>query len=117
MAADRACPRLSLGTNADADLLKCFKAGLRDSVRHQTAWLPMVMAWEVAFHRSRFWQEYPSFSEEELYQTGRLIVAGLIARIHTVEWTPALLNNKVLNISMHNNWCAHRRSTARMCQA
>lgn len=59
-------------------------------------------------------QEYPKFSEEELYQTGRLIVAGLIARIHTIEWTPALLNNKVLNISMHNNWCARMHTARRM---
>lgn len=75
------------------------------------------MAWDGRKSAFSLWQEYPSFKEEELYQTGRLIVAGLIARIHTVEWTPALLNNKVLNISMHNNWCAHRRSTARMWQA
>lgn len=45
-----------------------------------------------------------SFSEEELYQTARLVVAGVQAKIHTLEWTPALLNNEVLNVSMHNNW-------------
>ena len=50
-------------------------------------------------------QAHGEFSEEELHQTARMIVAALQARIHTVEWTPALLNNKVLNISMHNNWC------------
>ena len=50
-------------------------------------------------------QEHPTLNEEELHQTARLIVGALIARIHTVEWTPALLSNTVLNISMHNNWC------------
>ena len=48
----------------------------------------------------------PGFSEEELYQTARLIVAALNARIHTTEWTPALLSNDLMNVSMHNNWCA-----------
>lgn len=51
-------------------------------------------------------QAHKGFSEEELYQTARLIVAGLLARIHTVEWTPALLSNDVMNVSLHNNWCA-----------
>ena len=55
-------------------------------------------------------QAHSDFSEEELHQTARMIVAALQARIHTVEWTPALLNNKVLNISMHNNWCVCSRS-------
>ena len=50
-------------------------------------------------------QAHAEFSDEEQHQTARMIVAALLARIHTVEWTPALLNNKVLNISMHNNWC------------
>ena len=55
-------------------------------------------------------QAHRDFSEEELHQTARMIVAALQARIHTVEWTPALLNNKVLNISMHNNWCDGTRT-------
>lgn len=54
-------------------------------------------------------QRNPGFSEEELYQTARLIVAALNARIHTVEWTPALFGNEVMNITMHNNWCAPAR--------
>jgi hypothetical protein len=51
-------------------------------------------------------QAHSGFSEEELYQTSKMIVAAQMARIHTVEWTPALLSNDVLNVSMHNNWCA-----------
>ncbi len=57
-------------------------------------------------------QAHSDFSEEELHQTARMIVAALQARIHTVEWTPALLNNKVLNISMHNNWCVRTQPAA-----
>ncbi|KAK9827996.1 hypothetical protein WJX81_006931 [Elliptochloris bilobata] len=49
-------------------------------------------------------KEYTAFSEEELFQTSRLIIAAQNARIHTIEWTPALLNNSVMNVSMHSNW-------------
>ena len=47
---------------------------------------------------------YAELDEEELYHTSRLIVAAVMAHIHTVEWTPALLNNDLLNVSMHQNW-------------
>ena len=33
----------------------------------------------------------PDWSDERVYQTARLIVSALIAKIHTVEWTPAIL--------------------------
>ncbi len=34
---------------------------------------------------------YRNWSDERIYQTARLIVSALIAKIHTVEWTPAIL--------------------------
>ena len=48
--------------------------------------------------------EYPSMSAERLFQTARMIVAALIAKIHTVEWTPAILGTKTLDVAMHTNW-------------
>ena len=33
---------------------------------------------------------YPRWSDEELFQHARLVNAALMAKIHTVEWTPAL---------------------------
>src|SRR3954451_7434800 len=33
--------------------------------------------------------EYPHWDDEELFQRARLVVAALLAKIHTVEWTPA----------------------------
>lgn len=48
------------------------------------------------------------FSEKELdehvFQTARLINAALMAKIHTVEWTPAILANKTLKTAMFANW-------------
>ncbi len=46
----------------------------------------------------------PTWSAEQIFQTARMINAALIAKIHTVEWTPALLDNKVLHVGMYSNW-------------
>eukprot|EP00884_Botryococcus_braunii_P007951 jgi/Botrbrau1/17157/Bobra.0157s0051.1 len=43
-------------------------------------------------------------SENDLFEHARHINIALSAKIHTVEWTPALLQNHLLNISMHSNW-------------
>ncbi|WP_421723158.1 peroxidase family protein [Bauldia sp.] len=46
----------------------------------------------------------PTWSDERVYQTARLIVSALIAKIHTVEWTPAILSTEALDIGMKTNW-------------
>jgi hypothetical protein len=48
--------------------------------------------------------EYPSWTQERIYQTARLIVAALIAKIHTVEWTPAILATEAIDIGLKGNW-------------
>lgn len=47
---------------------------------------------------------YPSMSEDAVYHTARLVVSALIAKIHTVEWTPAILATKVIDIGIKTNW-------------
>jgi hypothetical protein len=42
--------------------------------------------------------------DEQVFQTARLINAALMAKIHTVEWTPAILANKTLKRAMFANW-------------
>ncbi|GGP76244.1 peroxidase family protein [Streptomyces melanogenes] len=49
-------------------------------------------------------REYPQMDEDRIYHTARLIVSALIAKIHTVEWTPAILATKTLDIGMKTNW-------------
>jgi hypothetical protein len=49
-------------------------------------------------------QAYPMFSDEEIFAKARMINAVLIAKIHTVEWTTALLQNPALQIGMKANW-------------
>ena len=48
--------------------------------------------------------EYPHVSGETLFAKARLINAALIAKIHTVEWTPALLDTPELRFGMRGNW-------------
>ena len=47
---------------------------------------------------------YSTWHEERIYQTARMIVAALIAKIHTIEWTPAILGTEALDIGMKTNW-------------
>ncbi|MEU6373137.1 peroxidase family protein [Streptomyces sp. NPDC046909] len=48
--------------------------------------------------------EYPSMSEERIHHTARLVVSALIAKIHTVEWTPAILATEAIDIALKTNW-------------
>lgn len=48
--------------------------------------------------------QHPDWTGDQIFEKARLIVAALIAKIHTVEWTPALLDNKVLHVGMYSNW-------------
>jgi hypothetical protein len=48
--------------------------------------------------------EQPGWDDDQLFGTARLINAALIAKIHTVEWTPAMLGHPALEIGMRGNW-------------
>lgn len=52
----------------------------------------------------RLKQQYPHWNDEQLFQRARLINAALLAKIHTVEWTPAILGHPALQIGMRGNW-------------
>lgn len=47
---------------------------------------------------------YPSWTDEQLFQKARLINSALMAKIHTVEWTPALLQHPTADRAMRINW-------------
>ncbi len=48
--------------------------------------------------------DYPQASGEWLFQKARLVNAALIAKIHTTEWTPALMNSPTGRLIMRTNW-------------
>jgi heme peroxidase len=47
---------------------------------------------------------YPELSDDDLYDKARLIVAALIAKIHTVEWTPAIIAHPTTVRALKANW-------------
>ncbi len=49
-------------------------------------------------------RRYPNWSDDDLYHHARLINAALMAKIHTVEWTPGILSHPALQIAMNANW-------------
>ncbi|MEP3890955.1 MAG: peroxidase family protein [Hellea sp.] len=49
-------------------------------------------------------REYPTWNDDRIFQKARLIVSALLAKIHTVEWTPAILGHPALQVSMDANW-------------
>jgi hypothetical protein len=44
------------------------------------------------------------WDDERVFQQARLINSALLARIHTVEWTPAILPNPITAAALRTNW-------------
>jgi hypothetical protein len=49
-------------------------------------------------------QQHPGWGDSQIYGKARLINAALMAKIHTVEWTPAILPNPIIKTAMNANW-------------
>ena len=47
---------------------------------------------------------YPTWTGNEIFDKARLVNCALMAKIHTVEWTPAILAHPALQIGMNANW-------------
>lgn len=48
--------------------------------------------------------KFPFWTSDQLFDTARLVNCALMAKIHTVEWTPAILPHPALEIAMNANW-------------
>jgi hypothetical protein len=47
---------------------------------------------------------YPAFSDDDLFDHARLVNAALVAKIHTVEWTPAVISHPTTVLALRTNW-------------
>jgi hypothetical protein len=47
---------------------------------------------------------FPSWSDDEFYRTARLINVALMAKIHTVDWTPAIIAHPTTVLALRSNW-------------
>jgi len=48
--------------------------------------------------------QYPYWDDEQTFQKARLVNAALMAKIHTVEWTPGILGHPTTQIGMSVSW-------------
>jgi hypothetical protein len=81
----------------------------RDFTRVPGFWsgLAMLATLFVREHNAvcdRLKSEYPHWGDEELFQRARLVVAALMAKIHTAEWTPAIISHPTTVYALRANW-------------
>jgi hypothetical protein len=48
--------------------------------------------------------DHRDWADERLFQQARLINSALMAKIHTIEWTPAILPHPIIRRGMNVNW-------------
>ncbi|WP_084459211.1 peroxidase family protein [Mycolicibacterium houstonense] len=49
-------------------------------------------------------QVYPHLTDQQLYDKARLVNSALMAKIHTVDWTPAIIAHPTTVAAMRANW-------------
>jgi hypothetical protein len=49
-------------------------------------------------------EAYPDWDDNRLFNVARLINAAVMAKIHSIEWTPAILPNPALDTGLNVNW-------------
>jgi hypothetical protein len=52
----------------------------------------------------RLLRAYPDWDDNRLFNVARLINAAVMAKIHTIEWVPAILANRIVHVGAHANW-------------
>ena len=52
----------------------------------------------------RLHAEHPGLGDDELYDKARLVNAALMAKIHTVDWTPAIIAHPTTVTALRANW-------------
>lgn len=80
------------------------KAGVRDNWWLGLGVMHVLFTLEHNAICDRLKSEYPTWTDDQLFNKARLINAGLLAKIHTVEWTPGILGHPTLQIAMNTNW-------------
>jgi len=97
-----------LRLNADGTLPR-DRNGVEDSGMTRNWWIGLAMLHTlfVREHNAicdRLAQAYPGWDDDRLFNVARLINAAVMAKIHSVEWTPAILPNEMLSAGLHSNW-------------
>jgi hypothetical protein len=72
-------------------------------------WVPLSVMHTLFSHEhnaicDRLRADYPTWSDDDLFERARLINAALLAKIHTVEWTPAIIAHPTTVQALRANW-------------
>jgi hypothetical protein len=84
-------------------------AGVDDTGVNGNYWVGLsllhtLFAWEHNAICDRLQSVYPTWSDNQLFTRARLINAAMLAKIHTVEWTPAILGHPTIKRAMYGGW-------------
>jgi hypothetical protein len=101
---DGACLRLTKDLYLPADISGMNLTGFNESWWLGLSALHTLFAREHNVLCEALQREYPDWLPERVYHTARLIVSALIAKIHTIEWTPAILATQAIQIALRSNW-------------
>ena len=98
-----------LAVNDDNTLPTEFVSGVPITGFNSNWWVGLSMLHQlfVAEHNAiadMLISNNPGRSDQWIYDKARLINAALMAKIHTVEWTPAIIANPVTERAMYANW-------------
>lgn len=80
------------------------QAGLVDNWWIGLSMLHTLFAQEHNAVAARLRASYPQWDGDRIFQVARLVNVALMAKIHTVEWTTAILGHPALQIAMNANW-------------
>lgn len=72
-------------------------------------WLGLELMTTLFMHEhnaicDRLAAAYPQWPDDLIFEKARLVNTALIAKIHTLEWTPAILGHPAVQIGMRGNW-------------
>jgi len=91
------------------DGLLSMRNGVEDTgfVRNWWVGLSMLHTLFVQEHNAicgHLKRKHPRWDDDRLFNVARLVNAAVIAKIHTVEWTPAVLPQQAANLALNANW-------------
>ncbi|HEY1027484.1 MAG TPA: peroxidase family protein [Pseudomonas sp.] len=98
-----------LKVNPDGSLPSELLSGKPVTGFNENWWLGLSMLHQLFTQEHnaiarRLQQAYPTQTDQWLYDRARLINSALMAKIHTVEWTPAVIANPITERAMYANW-------------
>lgn len=98
-----------LAVEADGTLPTEFWSGVPVTGFNKNWWLGLSMLHQLFTLEHNAIAEMlkennPGRSDQWLYDKARLVNAALMAKIHTIEWTPAIIANPVTERAMRANW-------------